>query len=55
MVKEQLESRRKRTKNVLKLFGTKPRYGTSSTEEEQDEEDSDGEHGNNTLGAYLNS
>ena len=55
MVKEQLESRRKRTKNVLKLFGTKPRYGMSSTEEEQDEGDSDGEHDNNTLVAYLNS
>ena len=53
MVKEQLESRRKRTKNVLKLFGTKPRYGTSSAEEEQDEGDSDGEHDNNTLDAYL--
>ena len=36
-IKEQLESRRKRTKNVLKLFGNKPRYGMSSTEEEQDE------------------
>ena len=47
MVKEQLESRRKRTKNVLNLFGTKPRYGTSSTEEKQDEEDSDDEHANN--------
>ena len=53
MVKEQLESRRKRTKNVLKLFGTKPRYGMSSTDEEQDEGDSDGEHDNNTLAAYL--
>ena len=54
MVKEQLENRRKRTKNVLKLFGTKPRYGMSSTDEEQDEGDSDGEHDNNTLAAYLN-
>ena len=53
-IKEQLENRRKRTKNVLELFGTKPRYRMSSTDEEQDEGDSDGEHGNNTLAAYLN-
>ena len=55
MVKEQLESRRKRTKNVLKLFGNKPRYGMSSTEEEQDEGDSDGEHDNDAFNAYMNS
>ena len=54
-IKEQLESRRKRTKNVLKLFGNKPRYGMSSTEEEQDEGDSDGEHDSDAFDAYMNS
>ena len=54
-IKKQLESRRKRTKNVLKLFGNKPRYGMSSTEEERDEGDSDGEHDSDAFEVYINS
>ena len=54
-IKEKIENRRKRTRNVLKLFGKKPRYGTSSTEEEQEGGESDGEHDNNAFDAYLDS
>ena len=38
-VKKQLENKRKRMKSVLGLFGTTPRYGMSSTEEEENEGD----------------
>ena len=54
-VREQIEKKRKRTKNVLGLFGTAPMYGVGSTEEIEDGDDSDDEDNEDVINAFLDS
>ena len=54
-VREQIENKRKRTKNVLGLFGTVPMYGVGSTEEIEDGDDSDDEDNEDVINAFLDS
>ena len=54
-VREQIENKRKRTKNVLGLFGTAPMYGVGSTEEIEDGGDSNDEDSEDVVNAFLDS
>ena len=54
-VREQIENKRKRTKNVLGLFGTVPMYGVGSTEEDEDGGDSNDEDSEDVINAFLDS
>ena len=54
-VREQIENKRKRTKNVLGLFGTVPMYGVGSTEEIEDGDNSDDEDSEDVINVFLDS
>ena len=54
-VREQIENKRERTKNVLGLFGTVPMYGVGSTEDDEDGDASNDEDSEDVINAYLDS